>query len=205
MTALSLEERLDRRRACLVVVDMQNDFCDPNGAIHQAYGLDVSASAEMLPRLCGVIEAAHAAGVPVVFTRMVNDATTQSPAFKGRRLVERGPQVGRTGSWGAALWKVEPGPQDIVIDKHRHSAFHATDLDLRLRSLGRESVVLSGVNTNVCVEATARDACALDYWTIVVSDVTGAYTPDEHRSALHNIGTYLGVVVDAQTVLDAWR
>jgi ureidoacrylate peracid hydrolase len=203
--SLTVVERLDRRRACLVVVDMQNDFCDPQGAIHQAYRLDISASAEILPRLCGLIEAAHAAGVPVVFTRMVNDASTESPAFKGRRLVEGGPQVCRSGSWGAALWQLEPAVTDLVVDKHRHSAFHGTDLDLRLRSLQRESVVLTGVNTNVCVEATARDACALDYWTIVVSDATGAYTAEEHRAGLHNIGTYLGVVVDTQTVLDAWR
>ena len=205
MTGRSVAERLDPHRACLIVVDMQNDFCDPNGAIHQAYGLDVSASARILPRLCALIDAAHHAAVPVIFTRMVNTASTESDAFRGRRLVEGGTPVCRTGSWGAALWQLEPGANDIVLDKHRHSAFHATDLDLRLRSLGRESVVLTGVNTNVCVEASARDACALDYWTIGVADATGAYTPAEHDSGLHNIGTYLGIVVDAQQVLEAWR
>lgn len=204
MSALTIPERLDPRRACLVVVDMQNDFCDPDGAIYKAYGLDISASAEILPRVCALIDAAHHMQVPVVFTRMVNDASTESPAFRGRRLVEGGPQICRTASWGAALWKLAPDPSDLVIDKHRHSAFHGTDLDLRLRSLQRESVVLTGVNTNVCVEATARDACALDYWTLVVSDATGAYTPDEHRSGLHNIGTYFGQPVDSADVLAAW-
>jgi ureidoacrylate peracid hydrolase len=205
MTTLSIAERLDPSRACLAVVDMQNDFCDAGGAIHLAYKLDISASADILPRLCRLIDAAHKAHVPVVFTRMVNDATTESPAFKGRRLVADGPRICRTGSWGAELWKLEPGPNDLIVDKHRHSAFHATDLDLRLRSLGVESVVLTGVNTNVCVEATARDACALDYWTLVVSDATGAYTPEEHRSGLHNVGTYFGQVIDASQVLAAWR
>jgi len=204
MTPLAVRERLDPQRACLVVVDMQNDFCDPSGAIYQAYHLDVSASTEILPRVCALIEAAHATNVPVIFTRMVNDATTESPAFRGRRLVEGGLQICRTGSWGAALWKLEPGASDLVIDKHRHSAFHGTDLDLRLRSLRRESVVLTGVNTNVCVEATARDACALDYWTLVVSDATGAYTSAEHESGLHNIGTYFGQAVDSAEVLEVW-
>jgi ureidoacrylate peracid hydrolase len=204
VSPLNVRERLDPRRACLVVVDMQNDFCDPHGAIHMAYRLDISASSAILPRVCALIDTAHRAQVPVVFTRMVNDATTESPAFRGRRLVDSGPQICRTGSWGAALWKLEPGPSDLVVDKHRHSAFHGTDLDLRLRSLQRESVVLTGVNTNVCVEATARDACALDYWTLVVADATGAYTPEEHASGLHNIGTYFGQTVDAAEVLAAW-
>jgi ureidoacrylate peracid hydrolase len=184
---------------------MQNDFCDPAGLIHQVYRLDVSASARLLPLLCGLIDAAHAAGVPVIFTRMVNDAGTESPAYRGRRLVTTGTPVCRAGSWGAELWQVVPSRSDLVIDKHRHSAFHGTDLDLRLRSLGKQSVVLTGVNTNVCVEATARDACALDYWPIVVSDATGAYTPEEHRSGLHNVDTYFGVVVGAAEVLGAWR
>src|SRR5262249_60358534 len=83
MTPLAVRERLDPQRACLVVVDMQNDFCDPSGAIYQAYHLDVSASTEILPRVCALIEAAHATNVPVIFTRMVNDATTESPAFRG--------------------------------------------------------------------------------------------------------------------------
>jgi ureidoacrylate peracid hydrolase len=205
VTSLTLGERLDPRRACLVVVDMQNDFCAREGAIHRAYGLDISASEAILPRLCALIDAAHSALVPVVYTRMVNDASTESPAFRGRRLVEGGPQVCRTGSWGANLWRLQPRAEDLVVDKHRHSAFHGTDLDLRLRSLRRESVVLTGVNTNVCVEATARDACALDYWTIAVSDASGAYTLAEHRSGLHNISTYLGVVCSTDQVLEVWR
>src|SRR5262249_57512242 len=117
---------------------------------------------------------------------------------------EGGVQIGRTGSGGAALGKRERGASDLVIDKHRHSAFHGTDLDLRLRSLRRESVVLTGVNTNVCVEATARDACALDYWTLVVSDATGAYTSAEHESGLHNIGTSFRQAVASPTYLEVW-
>lgn len=205
MTQLTLEERLRPDRAALIVVDMQNDFCDPTGLVHQVYRFDVSAGAALLPTLCRLIDAARAARVPVIFTRMVNDAGTESPAFRGRRLVAGGTAVCRSGSWGAELWQLRLEASDLVIDKHRHSAFHGTDLDLRLRSLGKESVVLTGVNTNVCVEATARDACALDYWPIVVSDATGAYTPEEHRAGLHNVDTYFGVVVVAAEVLEAWR
>jgi hypothetical protein len=66
----------------------QNDFCDAEGAIHRAYALDISAGEAILPRPCALIDAAHSAHVPVVYTRRVNDATTESPAFRGPRLVD---------------------------------------------------------------------------------------------------------------------
>lgn len=202
----TLAERLDPRRCALLVVDMQNDFCHPDGEVRRAFGLDVSASHAILPTINRLAEAARAAGVPVVYTQMANDASTESPAFVGRRLLGGAPSaVCRIGAWGADLWGVQPGPADLRLVKHRHSAFHGTDLDLRLRSQGRDAVVLTGVNTNVCVEATARDACARDYWTMVVSDATAAYTPEEHQAALRNIDTYFGLAVTAADVLRAWE
>jgi ureidoacrylate peracid hydrolase len=200
-----LRERLAPWRCVLIVVDMQNDFCHPDGSVHRTYGLDITAGQAILPTLHQLSVAARAAGVPVFYTLMSNDATTESRAFLGRRLVGPRSQVCRTGSWGADLWGVEPSPEDVRLVKHRHSAFHGTDLDLRLRSLGRDVVVLTGVNTNVCVESTARDACALDYWTVVVGDATAAYTAEEHRAGLHNVATYFGAVVSSDDVLAAWQ
>lgn len=202
---LSLPELLDPQRAALIVIDMQNDFCHPEGSLPKHHGLAVAASHAILPKLHELATAARSAGVPVIYTQMMNDPRTQSPAFLGRKAVFGRPPICRTGSWGAELWGVEPEPDDIRVVKHRHSAFHGTDLDLRLRSLRRDAVVLTGVNTNVCVESTARDACALDYWTLVVADATAAYTLEEHLAALRNIDRYFGLVVSCEDVLRIWN
>lgn len=201
---MTLEERLDPSRAALIVVDMQVDFCDPEGVIGRAYHLDVAGAQGILNTVRALAQAARRAGVPVVYTLMQNDDSTESPAFAGRSLLAGKSEVCRTGSPGARLWGVEPGPGDILITKHRHSAFHGTDLDLRLRSLGREAVVLCGVSTNVCVESTARDACALDYWPIVIGDACSSYSVEEHEAGIRNIDRYFGIAASARQVLPVW-
>src|SRR5438093_518529 len=118
MTAepVSLAERVDAGRAALIVIDMQNDFCHPDGAITKEYGLDVAAGRAILPRLHELAKAARAAGVPVFYTQMMNDSTTESPAFVGRRSVwGKSTPVCRVGTWGAELWGVEVEPGDIVV------------------------------------------------------------------------------------------
>jgi ureidoacrylate peracid hydrolase len=201
-----LMEAMTSARSALLVVDMQYDFCDPAGKLQSLYRKDSSAARDIVAPIAGLVDAAHAAGVPVLFTQMTREDATESPAFAGRRLMSR-ERVGLCdkGSAGAEFWGIRPGPGDTVVEKHRQSAFHGTDLDLRLRSLGRDVVVITGVATNVCVETTARDACAYNYWSVVVSDATGAYSQREHEAALYNIENYFGWVAAAADVLACWK
>src|SRR5262245_24703727 len=98
---VNLRDRLGRERAALVVVDMQLDFCDPAGAV-AGYGADVSGAAGIVPRVNGLIAAARAVAVPVIFTRMENDDSTESPAFAGRDLLGGRSTVCRSGTRGAS-------------------------------------------------------------------------------------------------------
>ena len=104
-------------------------------------------------------------------------------------------------SWGAQFYQVEPTTADCIVTKHRYSAFTGTDLNLILRSKGIETILVSGVVTNICVETTARDAFNLDYDVILVEDCCGAYFSDEHTSTLNNIRKYFGLVADSRTLV----
>src|SRR5690606_5669825 len=84
---------------------------------------------------------------------------------------------------------------DIVVTKPRYGAFHGTALELILRGRGVRTVVLTGVSTHVCVETTAREAFVRDYYTVVVSDGTAAYSQEEHEAALKIIDRFFGEVV----------
>ena len=95
--------------------------------------------------------------------------------------------VCREGTWGAEFHRCLPAAGDVVVQKHRYSAFHGTELQHVLHALGRTTVALTGTSTNVCVESTARDACMLDYEVVVVDDATCADTEAEHAAALFNI------------------
>jgi ureidoacrylate peracid hydrolase len=199
----SLDERVDPRHCALVVVDVQNDFCHQEGALARG-GSDVTLIQEMVPRLAGPIEAARAAGVPVVFLRIVQSDRTNSDAWESlegdgsNRLVV-------AGSWGAEYYgRISPLDSETEIIKHRHSGFNFTPLDSMLRSLGIKTVVLGGVASNVCVEATARDAADHDYYVVVLSDGSAAARKELHDAALYTVDNYLGVTARCDEVARAW-
>jgi ureidoacrylate peracid hydrolase len=99
---------------------------------------------------------------------------------------------------------IGPAEGDLEIVKHRHSGLVATSLDLALRSMGVKTVVLGGVASNLCVEATARDAADYDYYVVVLSDASGAVRDELHEASLYTIQTYIGRVVCAADVTQAW-
>jgi ureidoacrylate peracid hydrolase len=208
----TLEEKVDPRWSAVVVVDMQNDFVSPGGA-WDATGEDISMPQEVLPRIIKLIAGARERRVPIIFVRSVyttddnrylSDVFLHQQERRARRRFSEVP-VCVEGSWG---WQLAPGlevdPQDTIIVKHRYSAFHSTDLHLRLRSQGTRSILLVGVGTAVCVESTARDGFFLDYYNVIVSDCCGAYDREAHQQAIKRLDLHYGHVARYDEVLQAW-
>jgi ureidoacrylate peracid hydrolase len=78
-----------------------------------------------------------------------------------------------------------PAPGEVVVKKHRYSAFFGTDLDIILRGSGIETVVVIGTTTENCCHATARDAMFRDYFVVFLSDATGTFDyPDVGHGAM---------------------
>ncbi|MBW4082368.1 cysteine hydrolase family protein [Paenibacillus sp. S150] len=190
-------------RTALIIVDVQNDYCHPEGAL-AAGGSDVSGVSEMMPRLHGLIAAARAQEVPVIYIQTFHEKATDSPAWASRS--GRGSMgVCRRGSWGAEFYEVAPLPEEIVVNKHRYSAFIHTRLDSVLRSLQIETLIMTGVSTNVCVESTARDGFMLDYHIVLVGDACASYSQAAHEMTLENMKGYFGVVASAVEVEANWN
>jgi ureidoacrylate peracid hydrolase len=207
---MELDELVHPRQAALVVVDMQNDFCDSNGSLAMAGG-DPSLIQEMAPRLLQLLAAARQVGLPIVHVRTAHSPWTDSASWLGRFSTPR--QVCFPGSWGADYYPgfepradaaSAPGCHEYVVTKHRYSGFQGTDLDLILRSQGRRSVIMTGEATNVCVESTARDAFMRDYFVAFVGDCTAATVRAAHEATLYTIGKHFGKVVTGDEVMAAW-
>lgn len=188
--------------ACaLVIVDVQNDFCHPEAPIGRH--IEQRLVDGMCSGIAELVQAARTAGVPVIWIRTVHrDATNSAPWL--RRLASGDPQVCLEGSWGTRFYKLVPEERDIVVEKHRYSAFHGTELQHVLRALQRTTVIAVGTATNVCVESTVRDACMLDYDAVLVADATCAGSEAEHAAALLNVDGYFGSVTDTADVVRAW-
>lgn len=195
-------------RAAVVVVDVQNDFCDPAGVCGQR-GSDTSAAVAMVPRLQRFLDDARAAGVMIVFIQTTHDETTDSPAWLARRGdAEAGAPTPvstcRTGTWGADFYGVVPQDGEPVVVKHRYSAFAGTNLDVVLRTAGVDSLLLTGVSTNVCVESTLRDGLFAEYRVTLVEDCAASYEPEAHVATCENVARYFGVVATSQEISATW-
>jgi ureidoacrylate peracid hydrolase len=200
----TLEEKVDPSRACLLVIDVQNEFCARAGAFQQT-GHDVGLIETMVPNLLALIERARDAGCPVIFVRANYDEHYLAPNWQDPDILcDLSVPRCRTGTWGAEFYKVQPLPGETVVTKHRYSAFVETELDTILRSLGVETLILTGVATNVCVESAARDGFMKDYYIVVVEDCTGTSSRSAHEATLDNIRNYFGRVASSAEIVKAW-
>lgn len=198
-----LADLLDPATTAIVVVDVQNDFCHPEGVCAQG-GADVSTALEMIPRLQLLLDGARRCGARVVFVQKVHEDCTDSESWLARSDGRPG-KTCRRGTWGAEFMGVAPLPGEAVVNSHRYSAFINTRLDTVLRTYGIETLVMTGCATNVCVESTARQGYMLDYHIVFTSDATAAYEQDAHEMTLQNMRKHFGVVASVADVLSVWE
>jgi ureidoacrylate peracid hydrolase len=205
---LTFDERVDPTSTALVVVDVQNDFALPQGVCGQV-GDDISPVAPMLERLKDLIESARQAGVLIVFLRTIYDEVVLSPAL-AEQYQRRGypNSICLTGSRGAEFYEgIGPrdAPNEILVTKHRYSAFWGSSIDLVLRANGIRTLILTGTATEVCVESTARDAFFKDYQVVVPEDCVGCYSEDRQKAALVVIARSFGVVTASNEIRSVWQ
>jgi ureidoacrylate peracid hydrolase len=198
-------ERWEPRCAALLVVDVQNDFASPKGSAAQR-GDDVSASVAMVPRLTRLIDEARRVGLTVVYIRTTHSEWTDTPSWLYRKSQHKTLNTCREGTWGAEFYDgISPLPSERIVIKHRYSAFINTDLNTVLKAKGIESVLVTGIATNVCVETTARDAYMFDYYVTMVSDCAAAYDQKLHESTLENMRLHFGLVASSEEIITTWR
>ena len=194
------------RKPALLVVDMQNDFVLVGAA------LEVADARATLPANRALVDYFRARKLPVVFTKFI---TFPAPVllwewspqalpptkccWKGHRRFY--PDVGKELECTDVVDELAPLAGEHQIEKFNYGAFHATTLEPVLRSLGVESLIITGTVTQICVEETARQAFHHGYRTTLVSDAVSSFAPDLHAATLKNFASKFGWVEDSKTVL----
>lgn len=181
----------------LLIIDMQNDFVAPGAPIRCPGATDI----------CGPIgrlrQTARAAGVPVIFTQELHRA--EMVDF-GLELDYGEPLHCLEGTAGPDFYpSLLPQPGDFILPKRRYSAFFATDLEILLKGLGVDTLILTGVATDVCVRATAQDAHQLNYRVLVVPECVAGTTEGRNEAALDNIAYVFGRILPAVDAHDLLR
>lgn len=200
-----VHEALRRDASALVIIDMQNDFCAPGGYIDTIMGKDVAAAAGICNNLARLLQTARANKVPV-FWIGADYSPDRIPASMLRKLRQRGITAicCEPGTWGADWFCVTPQANEPVIIKHNYSGFSGTGLEAALRGHAIETLVLTGVQTQVCVESTAREGHALGYTCVVPKDAVASHTPALHDASLMNMQFLFGEVCTTDDVVSAW-
>ena len=194
-----INETFVARTTALVVVDMQNYF------MKAGFLAACPSAIEIVPEINSLANRLRAKGGKVVWIQ-----TTAAPAatkgwsvykkFYSEENWERRNIELSESHEGYQIWpELILEKQDIYVKKTRFSAFieGSSDINQQLRLHDIDNVLISGVATNVCCEATARDAMMLNYNTTMISDALAAMTPEAHESSLRAI---YGLFTDVQTV-----
>jgi len=166
----------------LVLIDLQNDFLHAKGWYAKS-GVDISHMRRVIDPTAALIQQAREAGVPIVWTRHGFRSETMGSFATMRPFLRDGGL--RQGTWGYQVYEqFTVKSQDWMSHKSRLSAFFQTDLEVILRGLNTETLLIGGVLTNQCVAATSKDASFRDFKTIVVAECTGTTLPHLHEPAL---------------------
>jgi nicotinamidase-related amidase len=208
----------DLARTAIVVVDLQNDFCHPQGWL-ASIGVDIAPARAPIAPLAALLPRLRAAGVPVVWLNWGNrpDRLNLSPSLLhvykptgtgvglGDPLPANGAPVLQAGSWAAAVVdELAPLPQDVRVDKYRMSGFWDTPLDSILRNLGVTTLLFAGVNADQCVLCTLQDANFLGYDCLYLEEACATTSPAYCLDAtLYNVRQCFGFTLRCADLMAA--
>jgi ureidoacrylate peracid hydrolase len=178
-------------KTALIVVDMQNGFCHPDGSLPRL-GMSLADVDRAVALSAMAVEQAREADVPVVFTRHVY---RPGRADEGPRLIGMVDNALAevdglaAGSWdGDVVGELGWTTKDLTVDKVRFDAFLWTSMDPLLQGLGVDHLLVCGVVTNICVESTVRAAFMRDYRVTLLGDACAAQTARLHDVGLEVMG-----------------
>jgi len=210
--------RLDLAKTAILVIDMQNDFCHPDGWLAHI-GVDVNPARAPIAPLQGLLPVLRDVAVPIVWVNWGNrpdllniSASVRhvyNPTGEGIGLGDPLPAnhapVLIKDSWAAAVVEeLAQTPDDIRVDKYRMIGFWDTPLDSILKNLGKTTLLFAGVNADQCVMATLQDANFLGYDCVLVTDCTATTSPHYcWQATLYNVNQCFGFVTDSHAILNA--
>ncbi|HRE52759.1 MAG TPA: cysteine hydrolase [Flavitalea sp.] len=193
-------------RPALLIVDMQNDFVRVGAPMEVPDARATIAQHKQLIAFC------RKAGIPVIYTRFLSgphptlvwnwSPKLAPPTMACRKGHNRYYEdIKKSVDCADIIEEIYPKQGDHIIDKFGYGAFYSTNLDNTLRSLGVESLILTGTVTQICVEETGREAFHHGYKTTLITDAVSSYMPDLHAAAIKNFGLKFGWTMNTEQAI----
>ncbi len=195
---------LSPRQTAHIVIDLQNGF------MAEGHVAETPVARAIVPNVNRISAALRAAGGSVVYTQHTADAEAirtwpvYFEHFLGPDRRARFIEAFTPNSPGHALWpELDVAPQDLIVLKRRFGAFvpGSSDLHVRLQERGIDTLIISGTLSQVCCEATARDAMMMNYKVFFITDASVTLTDAEHAGTLSAMAHIFCDVRDTKSML----
>ena len=207
---------IDLNKTAVVVIDMQNAFVS-KGGMFDLRGFDVTPNQKIIEPIKKICNAARQKNIKIIKVAHVLSPDLrdvgpdssfwyksvkhyrENPKWKNAYLIRD--------TWGSEYPdELKPTENDIYIEKPRFSAFFGTRLDVILKTYGLKHLIFVGIATNICVEASIKDAGHLGYWPILITDATtNAGPPFTQNATIFNVKLVYGWVTNTENILKALK
>ena len=169
-------------RLGLLIIDMQNFYL-----VHKEVypGIEV-AYGQLVKPIRRLIDQAHVVGAAVIYVAMT--VTRPQTGSRFSRWVNQGVKAPQSDY--EIVDELKPGPQDFVVNKCRFNGFLNSELPLLVRNLGIDTLIVTGIVTEVCVESTVRGAIDNDIRVVLPEDCTGSSSEDKKQVSLRNLANF---------------
>jgi nicotinamidase-related amidase len=176
---------IERERAALLVIDMQDEFVRPHWTPFW-----VPDATRLVPGIRRLIDACRRLEAPVLYTAFARTHKYADRPRSGAFMPNRYPEVTADPAWfrDGTIWhELGPAEDEIVVHKPSYGAFYDTPLQTILRNLGRDTAIVCGTLTNFCCGTTARQAYERGFNVVVVSDLTATDDRELHEAELKTL------------------
>lgn len=204
------ESTVTASSTALIIVDMQ--YVDA----HRDHGIGAAGKAQgvademdyyftrletlAIPNMRRILDACREAGIPVVHVRVMNlagDSSDTSWRYKMMGICV--PPGSRDAEF---IEELAPLAGEVVLSKTTSNVFLSTNADFVLRNMGIDTLIMTGVVTNNCVESSTRGAGDLGYRVLLVDDACAAWTQDGHDYCLRHLDHNFAIVKTTEQILD---
>ena len=184
-------------RPALLIVDFIKGFTDPGTGLGGDYGAELAVTAKLLAEF-------RSRALPVFFTTVAYESHLRDAG----QFVAKVPALSiliKGSDWVQVDERIRPRPSEPVVLKKYASAFFDTRLDMELRGLGVDTLVMAGCTTSGCIRASAIDSMQYGFHTVVVRDAVGDRAQTPHEVNLFDIDAKYGDVVSSGEALGYLR
>ena len=186
----------------LIVIDVQNGFVSKGGS-YDMLGINILPYNEVTPKIRHLINISRSANIPIFYTQAIREPSgidlltnTHKILPKAREERIRKSPICVRGTWDADIVEdLKPHNEDHIIIKRRDSAFHDTEIEVWLKSIGIDTLIFCGIDTSISVESSLREAFNVGYNVILISDATVSNNKKHYESTIENVKEYYGLAM----------